>query len=222
MLKIRKNALMKITLFGSTGNLGRECLQQCLDAGHEVTVLVRNPAKLSKDIREKLTVVEGDALSLDNVSLAIPKGTDAVLFAIGVDEKTSPQNLSTDVTNNILQVMRSNDVSRLVWCGGGSNILEDDVVTIGAKFVRWYSEVFLKHRHTDKEHQIELLKQNTDLCWIGIRPLQMDPGLKKGKYRVGYNAFSGLSKISFADCADAMMTMLVDDTWIGKAPIIQY
>ena len=52
--------------------------------------------------------------------------------------------------------------------------------------------------------------------------MQMKEGAKKGVYRVGFNAFSGLSSISFADCAHAMIHMLEDDTWIGKAPIIQY
>ncbi len=213
---------MKITIFGSTGDLGRECLLQCLDAGHEVTALVRSPEKLPKNVRNRITIIKGDALSLDDVMLSIPKGTDAILFAIGVDEKTSPQDLCTNVTKHIIKVMRSNDISRFIWCGGGSNILKGDVITFGSKFVRWYAEVFLKHRHTDKEHQITLLEENKDLCWIGVRPLQMKHGIKRGKYRLGFNAYSGLSKITFADCAHAMVHMLVDDAWIGKAPIIQY
>ncbi len=109
-----------------------------------------------------------------------------------------------------------------MWCGGGSNLRPEDVITFGARFVRWFSETFLKHRHTDKEHQLRLLDENTDVCWIGVRPLQMKSGPKTGKYRLGYNAFSGLSSISFADCAHAMVTMLDDDTWLGKVPIIQY
>jgi len=213
---------MKITLLGSTGSLGQECLQQCLDAGHDMTVLVRSPSKLPDSAKDLITIVEGDALSLDDVITAMPQATDAVLFAIGVDEKTSPQDLCTDVTRHILEAMRKNYIPRLVWCGGGSNLVEDDVITFGAKFVRWYSESFLKHRHTDKEHQLALLDQNKDLCWLGIRPLQMRYGTKREEYRLGFNAFSGMSKITFADCAHAMLQMLSDDTWVGKAPIIQY
>ena len=213
---------MKVAIFGSTGNLGQECLQQCLEASYEVTVLVRNLNKLPDGVKDRVTIVEGDALSFDDVILAMPEGTDAVLFAIGVDEKTSPQDLCTDVTRHIIKAMRKNNIPRLVWCGGGSNLLEDDVITFGAKFVHWYAGVFLKHRHTDKEHQLILLEENRDLCWIGIRPLQMKHGVKTEKYRLGFNAFNGMSKITFADCAHAMVQMLVDDTWIGKAPIIQY
>ena len=79
---------MKVTIFGSTGDLGGECLLQCLEAGHEVRVLVRSPEKIPENIRERIAIVKGDALSLDDVMLSIPKDTDAILFAIGVDEKT--------------------------------------------------------------------------------------------------------------------------------------
>ena len=213
---------MKITLFGATGSLGQECLKQALEAGHTVTVLVRSPSKLPPAVRDRITVVEGDGLVAADVARALPAGTEAILFAVGVDEKTSPPDLCTDVTRNILAVMRSEGIPRLVWCGGGSNIRPEDKVTFGARFVRWFAEIFLKHRHTDKEHQLQLLDDNADLCWIGIRPLQMKSGPRKGQYRLGYNAFSALSSISFADCAHAMVNMLEDDTWVGKAPIVQY
>jgi putative NADH-flavin reductase len=213
---------MKITLFGATGSLGRECLAQCLQAGHEVTVLVRTPDKLPAACKERVSVIQGDGLVRADVARALPAGTDAVLFAVGVDEKTSPPDLCTDITRHIFAVMREAQISRFIWCGGGSTLRPDDVITFGAKFVCWYSQTFLKHRHTDKEHQLILLDETTDLQWIGVRPLQMKQGAMTGQYRLGYNAFSGLSKISFADCAHAMVGMLEDDTWLGKAPIIQY
>ena len=45
---------------------------------------------------------------------------------------------------------------------------------------------------------------------------------RRGEYRLGFNAYSGFSSISFADCAHAMIGMLADDTWRHKAPIVQY
>jgi uncharacterized protein len=213
---------MKITLFGATGSVGKELLKQCIDAGHEVTVLVRNVQKLDDDLRIRVKVVQGDGLVAEDVANALPAETQAILFAVGVDEKTSPHDLCTDVTRNILGQMRAKNIPRLIWCGGGSNLRPEDQVTFGARFVRWFSESFLKHRHSDKEHQLALLDENTDMCWMGVRPLQMKEGPLTGEYRLGYHSFSGLSKISFADCAHAMMGMLENDTWVGKVPIVQY
>ncbi|NND66658.1 MAG: NAD(P)H-binding protein [Halioglobus sp.] len=213
---------MKITLFGATGDLGQELLEQALAAGHDVTVLVRNPEKLSAGQREHLTLVQGDGLVAEDVRRALPEDTAAVLFAVGVDEKTSPPDLCTDVTRHILATMRDRGLKRFIWCGGGSNLRPEDEITLGARFVRWFSERFLNHRHTDKEHQLDLLDEATDIDWFGIRPLQMNAGPRREQYRLGFNRFSGLSKITFADCAHAMLGMLEDDTWRHKAPIVQY
>ncbi len=48
---------MKVTIFGATGALGRECLEQCLEAQHEVTVLARSPSKLPAELRNQITVI---------------------------------------------------------------------------------------------------------------------------------------------------------------------
>lgn len=212
---------MKIALFGATGMLGSECLLQCLDAGHDVTVLVRNPAKLSDEVRNKITVVEGDALDPGHVAEVVGSGIEAVLFAIGVD-KHSPEDLCTDATRNILDSMRNLGVERFIWCGGGSNLLAEDQVTLGAKFVRFFASTFMGLRHRDKTHQLELLRKSLDVKWVGLRPLQLRKGPMRGAYRVGFDKFSGMSVIHTADCAHAMLQMLDDDTWLHKAPIIQY
>lgn len=215
---------MKITVFGATGALGSECLRQSLDAGHEVTVLVRSAAKLSAQLSpqlcEKITVIEGDALKAEDVGKALGNGTEAILFAIGVD-KHSPKNLCTDVTRHILQLMPDANIGRFIWCGGGSTFVEEDQITFGARFVRFFAGTFMSLRHNDKEHQYQLLLKDRSR-WIGIRPLQMRSGPQKSQYRLGFDTFGGMSAISFADCAHAMVQMLGDDTWLGKAPIVQY
>ncbi len=213
---------MKITLFGATGDLGQALLEQALAAGHDVTVLVRNPGRLRAGQRERVTLVEGDGLVAEDVRRALPEGTQAVLFAVGVDEKTSPRDLCTDVTRHIIATMRERGLSRFIWCGGGSNFRPEDDITFGARFVRWFSEHFLNHRHTDKEHQLDLLDDATDIEWYGIRPLQMIAGPRREQYRLGFDRYSGFSRITFADCAHAMLGMLEDDTWRHKAPIVQY
>lgn len=212
---------MKLTIFGATGALGRECLAQALDAGHEVTVLARSPDRLPEATRSRIDVVAGDGLDAEAVERAIPSGTDAILFAIGVDGR-SPEDLGTDVTRHMLGAMRKTGVSRLVWCGGGSTLVPDDQVTFGARFVAFFASTFMGLRHRDKVHQLVLLNDARDVEWLGVRPLQMRRGPKRGVYRLGFDRFSGLSKIHFADCAGAMLEMLGSDQWLHRAPIIQY
>lgn len=37
---------MRLTIFAATGGIGRQLLEQALDAGHDVTAVVRNPTNL--------------------------------------------------------------------------------------------------------------------------------------------------------------------------------
>ena len=212
---------MKITLFGATGALGSECLRQAIAAGHEVTVLVRSAAKLPAELRNRICVVEGDALNADDVWRVIGVDTEAVLFAIGVDKRSVP-GLCTQVSRHILDALRGESAGRLIWCGGGSTFVEEDQITFGARVVRKFAELFMSLRHDDKEHQYQLLKQYIDVKWFGVRPLQMREDELRGQYRLGFDRFNGFSNISFADCAHAMLGMLDNDVWLHKAPIIQY
>ncbi len=212
---------MKITLFGATGLLGRELLSQCLEAGHEVSVLLRTPEKLPAALRARVKVVEGNGLDAAAVERALSGETEAILFAIGVDAR-SPEHLCTDVTRHILAAMRKHGIRRLVWCGGGNTVGDEDVVSLGSSFVLLFSRLFMGLRHRDKLEQIALLEESSDIDWIGIRPLQMRKGGKRGGYRVGFDRYSGLSKITAGDCANEMIRMLEDNTWLHKAPVIQY
>lgn len=211
---------MKLAIFGATGALGHECLTQALEAGHEVSVLARTPGKLPAELRERVRLVEGDALEARPVEETLT-GCDAVLFAIGID-RHSPEDLCTTATRHIFDAMPRLGVKRFVWCGGGSTLVDDDVVTFGARFVAWFTPRFMGLRHRDKVNQLAMLEQRRDIAWLGVRPLQMRKGPKRGIYRLGFDAFSGFSKIHFADCAHAMLGMLEDDTWLHRAPIIQY
>lgn len=212
---------MKITIFGATGLLGRECLSQCVEAGHDVTVLARTSSKLPAELRDRIHVVEGDGLNPESVARALDADTDGILFAIGIDNH-SAEDLCTDVTRHILSSMRKLGIKRFVWCGGGNTVGDEDVTSFGSKFVGWFSRTFMALRHRDKLHQIALLDESRDVEWIGIRPLQMHKGAKTGKYRVGFHRYSGLSKITAGDCAHEMIRMLTDDTWLHRAPVIQY
>ena len=42
---------MKLTIFAATGGIGRQVLEQAVAAGHDVTAVVRNPKRLSRQVR---------------------------------------------------------------------------------------------------------------------------------------------------------------------------
>jgi putative NADH-flavin reductase len=70
---------MNLANFGATGGTGRQLVDQALEEGHAVTVLVRNPAAFSLQ-HERLSPVEGDVRDRARVK-AVVTGQDAILSA---------------------------------------------------------------------------------------------------------------------------------------------
>ena len=73
--------MSSVLILGATGSLGRHVLRQALAAGHEVTVFVRTPAKLSPEVRERVSVHTGDLTAL--VPLDLVRGHDALINCAG-------------------------------------------------------------------------------------------------------------------------------------------
>jgi len=71
---------MKLTIFAATGGIGRQALEQAVAAGHDVTVVVRHPKKLSIQVR----TVTADLATPDVAALeSAVAGADAVLSGLG-------------------------------------------------------------------------------------------------------------------------------------------
>jgi uncharacterized protein YbjT (DUF2867 family) len=76
---------MRVTVFGSTGGLGRELIGQAAVARHRVVAVARAPEALDELAAryDGLTIIRGDVL--DPASLAMPVAdADAVLSALGI------------------------------------------------------------------------------------------------------------------------------------------
>ena len=210
---------VKVALFGASGSLGNQCLEQALEAGHELTVLVRTPGKLPARLVDRVSVVHGDALDDDAVAQTL-EGNEAVLFALGV-VKDSPENLCADATRLILAAMPRLGVKRFVFCAGGSILRAGDQATFGPRFVHWFASTFMAKKQRDKVRQFELLDASPHIDWLGIRPLGMRNGDLSTNCELGFVPFSGMSWCSFSDAAHAMLGMLDDDTWMRQAPIVR-
>jgi uncharacterized protein YbjT (DUF2867 family) len=103
---------MKITVFGATGGIGGHVVQQALDAGHRVTAVVRDAARL--DIKHpSLNVAAVPALTDPEVLCPMPEGADAVISGVGPHgPKDGP--VAQNATRGILRAMETGSVRRFV------------------------------------------------------------------------------------------------------------
>src|SRR3984893_1245319 len=105
-----KERQMKLTIFAATGGIGRQALEQAVAAGHDVTAVVRNPKKLSGEVR----VVTADLAAPDPAALkSAVEGADAVLSGLG-PRSTSEAGIAAQGTRAIAAAMKAAGVRRIV------------------------------------------------------------------------------------------------------------
>jgi uncharacterized protein len=76
--------MARLVIFGATGSLGGHVLLQALTANHQVTVLVRTPAKLPLDAGPRASVHTGDLNGLAPADLeGLISGHDALINCAG-------------------------------------------------------------------------------------------------------------------------------------------
>ncbi len=73
---------MKLAVFGATGGLGRQVVQQALVAGHSVRALVRAPGQAG--LSESVRLVTGHVLDAQAVAETV-EGVDAMLSCLGTN-----------------------------------------------------------------------------------------------------------------------------------------
>jgi hypothetical protein len=74
---------MRIVIAGGSGFLGRRLTAAWLEAGDEITVLTRNPARTARSLHTGATVGRWDPHSVDDDLVATLRGADAVVNLAG-------------------------------------------------------------------------------------------------------------------------------------------
>ncbi len=195
---------MNVTLFGATGKAGARILKELLARGHEVTAVVRDPAKLQP--QPGLTVRNGDLSDVAQVAEAV-RGTQAVVSAYGPG-LNSPGDL-VGATERLVVGLKQAGVQRLLMVGGaGSLEVAPGVQLIDSGHLpEEWKPIALAHRDA-----LEILKAS-DLDWTSLCPAAyFEPGQRTGVFRLGQDNLvaneKGESRISMEDFAIAMVDEL--------------
>jgi len=210
---------MKLTIFAASGGIGRQVLEQALAAGHDVTAVVRNPKKLTRE-EEELRIVSADLAAADPAVLeSAVAGADAVLSGLGA-RKASEAGIASQGTRAIVRAMQATGVRRLVVVSAAP------VYTVPSPgrpkppkhdpgdgfFMRNLLSPLTKAALRKPYADLALMEdvvQESRLDWTIVRPPRLTNGPLTGTYRTAYgqNLQRGIF-VSRADVAHLMLRAL--------------
>ncbi len=196
---------MKIIIFGATGGVGQFVVKQGLEAGFEITVFVRTPAKLVIS-HENLKVIQGDAFNQAEVTAAIA-GHDAVVSCLGSSRGIKKSTELQKMTKNIVIGMQEQNVKRIVYTASAG--VHNELTGISGKLVM----MLLKNALIDHRAAVEYIK-TYKLNYTIVRPMSLTNHDFTGKYRESAtSAPSKSSSIPRADVAHFILKALVDSNY---------
>jgi putative NADH-flavin reductase len=210
----RKASIMKLTIFGATGATGTCLVEQATAAGHDVTAVVRDPARLTVPGHQRLAVVTANVMDPAPISPAI-EGRDAVLTALG-PHGTGPTTISQDSVRSIIQAMQKTGTRRFITVSG--SIVTDDGESAYMRYLLKpvVRGTFLRHVCADMR-DAEAAIRDSSLDWTIMRPPGLTSKAAKGTYRtaIDRNLPHGFN-VSRADLAACMLTLLDDPATVHK------
>jgi putative NADH-flavin reductase len=210
---------MKLTVFGATGGIGQEIVKQALTAGHEVTAVVRDPARLT---------VAGAALDVVRADLSDPEvlrpavaGRDAVLSGLGARSRKDA-GVATRLTRTVLRAMEAEGVRRLVVVSAAPLGPAPEGEGVLDRTVRGLVSAILKDVYADlREMEAELARSATD--WTVVRPPRLQNKPLTGSYRTAVGGNPPRSRfIGRADVAHAMLATVGDPGTVKQGVGVAY
>jgi putative NADH-flavin reductase len=216
---------MKLTIFAATGGIGRHALEQAVAAGHDVTAVVRNPNKLSAQVRS----VTADLAAADPAALeSAVAGADAVLSGLG-PRSASEAGIASQGTRAVVQAMQATGVRRIVVVSAAP------IATVPSPgrpkpprhdpgdgfFMRTLLSPLTKaafRKHYADLALMEDILRDSGLDWTVVRPPRLTDKPLTGTYRTAYgrNLRRGLL-VSRADVAQLMLRVLEQPETIKQA-----
>jgi len=214
---------MKVLLLGATGRTGKLILQQLIQRGHTVHVLVRDRSKV-QIISLSLTIFEGSTLNADVLSTAMA-GCEAIISALNISRNSdfpwsalrTPVDFLSATMKNIIPLAAKHQLKRIIIISAwGVNESKKDLPV----WFRW----IIDHSNISpayKDHELqEQMLAATDLHWTSIRPVGLTNFSLK-PVKTSLNNFPGPSLLISRKSVAAFAVDVLEQTgFIGLAPTI--
>jgi uncharacterized protein len=212
---------MKIALIGA-GYVGSQIINEALSRGHQVTVIVRHPEKISP--QKNLTAQKGNVFNEEEITPLL-KGHDAVISAYSPGPNHSKaHDLQLSGTLAVMSATKKAGIKRFLVVGGAGSL----EAAPGVQLVdtpdfpkEWYGGA------SGLRDALNEIRKEKELDWSFLSPSAvLQPGERTGKYRIGSDQLltdsKGESRISVPDYAMAMIDELQRPMHVRKRFTVGY
>lgn len=213
----------RILIFGATGRTGLIATAYAIAQGYSVTVLVRNPEKITIQ-SPQLHIIKGSPTNLADVRVAMKdcKYVINLLSALSQEESFSfkkmkaPHVLENSI-KNALQCMQEYGIKRILS-------LSSIGVGDSYKYAPWYMRLIIKVTNfsivfADHNAQEQLLKES-DVDWIIARPVALNNDEVPGTLVISYNKRPNPFRMSRKQLASFFIDNLNTSAYIHRSPIL--
>ena len=204
---------MKLTIFGATGRTGQLLVKQALEAGHELTLFVRNANAITL-VDVNLKVVQGDLSNKVQLTEVIA-GSDACISVLGGNSLTKHATELCNGIKNIVNVMETCGVKRFIYLSslGAGNSKQLMPAIARLLIVNLLLRIPLQD-HTRNQQVIAQSK----LQWTILQPGGLTDKVLTGVYNSGseMTPIKGSAAISRANVAHFILAEAVHNKFIGK------
>ncbi len=217
--------MAKLVLFGASGMIGQRALSEALYRGHEVTAVVRDPAKVTEQ-NDDLTVEAGDVTEPATVTRLV-EGADAVIAAVsqrgpGLDQTVAYHKVGEGLIGGLRALDGAAPPVVIVGGAGSLEVAPGRRLVDQPGFPDIYKGEALAHAEL-----LDWLRRVHDVRWSYLSPAAtIAPRERTGKFRTGGNELisdaEGNSFISAEDFAIALVDEAESGAHIGERFTVGY
>ncbi|TIX50925.1 NAD(P)H-binding protein [Alteraurantiacibacter aquimixticola] len=200
-----------IVVTAPAGNIGHRVVENLLDQGAELRLIVRDPSTIPEAVRERVEIVEGSHANADVVDRAF-EGADAVFWLAPPDPKAESATAAyVDFTRPAAAALKAHGVKRIVGITGlgrttplageagyvtASLAMDDLIASTGVHFRALTMPSFMDN----------VLMQANALK-------------EQGKFFLPISGDLKLPSVATRDIAAAATRWLLDDSWTGQEEV---
>ena len=236
---------MTILVVGATGATGQLLVEQLLNRGQNVKVIVRSPEKLPKFARnnDQLSVISASLLELsDSEMIKYTNKCNAVVSCLGHNLNWKgiygqPHKLVSDATHRLCNAIKANNSGKptkyiLMNTTGNSNRDLNEPRSFGEKCVIGLIRLLLPP-HVDNEMAADYLRTNIGqkdpmVEWVAVRPDNLVNEVNVTKYQVHpspiRSAIFNAGQTSRINVSHFMADLITEENvwnkWKGQMPVI--